>query len=285
MRTLTILTTCALLAGCTDSSIDQDSAIDGSTDVLADGPWRDLYGDLYLAPDGFELGKTRVFAHTEKTLYQVDPDNLAVTAIAPFGWPPATAITKMTDIALDKHGRMIGVSQTTVYAVDPATAACTRLATFPSSAYHFVGLSYVIDTTAIDKAEYLMGLDKDGAVYEIDPATGAAQQRGQLGGGLKAGGDVVSVKDFGTVATVTPPDSDTDWLATINPGTGAATLIGDTGVSKVFGLGYWKGEVYGFSDGGEFVLIDVDTGEATLQATNSASWWGAGVTTSAPVIE
>lgn len=242
-------------------------------------------GDAFVPPDGFEPGKAKVFAHTKDTLFQVDPETFTVSQIAAFVWPPQTDIPKMTDIALDKNGKMLGVSSTTVYSVDPTTAKCTRMATFPSGQHYFVGLSFVIDTSAVDNREYLMGLGKDGSVYEIDPDTGATTKRGGLGGGLAAGGDVVSVKGFGTVATVKPPDDDTDWLAVVDPGNGKATLIGDTGFAKVWGVGYWKGQVYGFTEGGEFVLIDVSSGQATLKTTHQEPWWGAGVTTEAPVIK
>lgn len=285
MRTLLVVT--ALLVGCADTEFNQPDAapMEAGVDQGPANPFDGLFRD-FTPRDGLELGKAKVFAHTEDTLFEVDPDTLAITQIAAFVWPPSTDIAKMTDIALDKNGRMIGVSKTTVYEIDPKTATCTRLSAFSSPDYHFVGLSYVIDTTAVDKGEYLMGLDKDGLVYEIDPTTGAATKRGELGGGLVAGGDVVSVKGFGTVATVTKtPDYTTDWLARVNPGTGTATMIGDTGFSKVWGVGYWKGQVYGFTEGGEFVLIDVNTGKATLKTTNQQPWWGAGVTTEAPVVE
>lgn len=284
MKAIHLLMVLALLSSCADTDSFED--VDGAVDAGLDSGKEDLIVAWdFIPPDGYQIGKAKVFAHTEGSLFEVDPDSLAITEIAPFSWPPNTDIAKLTDIALDKLGRMIGVSKTTVYEVDPKTAACTRLAALPSADYHFVGLSFVIDTTSVDNEEYLMGLDKDGAVYEIDPATGAAIPRGDLGGGLKAGGDVVSVKGFGTVATVKPPDDDTDWLAQVDPGNGKATLIGDTGFAKVWGLGFWKGQVYGFSEGGEFVLIDVTSGKATLQTTNQQPWWGAGVTTEAPVIK
>jgi len=263
-----------------------DTRFSGPDARVDSGVTADLFvGEPYFLPDGFELGKAKVFAHTEEELFAVDPETFAITSVAPFSWPAGTDIPKMTDIALDKQGHMIGVSKTTVYSVDPKTAKCTRLSTFPSTQYHFVGLSFVVDTTSVDKREYLMALDKDGTVYEIDPATGATKARGSLGGGLEAGGDVVSVKGFATAATVTPAGSATDWLALVDPGNGKATLVGDTGYAKVWGLGYWKGKVYGFATTGEFLLIDVATGKATLKAKNPQIWWGAGVTTEAPVID
>jgi hypothetical protein len=285
MRTPPLLVVPLLLFGCADthlSEVGPDARVDSPGSAL----WPDVFvGEARGLPDGFELGKAKVFAHTEGDLFAVDPETFAITPVAPFSWPAGTDTPKMTDIALDKQGRMIGVSKTTVYSVDPLTAKCTRLSALSSTQYSFVGLSFVVDTTSVDKREYLMALAKDGAIYEIDPATGDTKARGSLGGGLQGGGDVVSVKGFATVATVTPPGSTTDWLAMVDPGNGKATLVGDTGYGKVWGLGYWKGRVYGFATTGEFLLIDVATGKATLKAANSQIWWGAGVTTEAPVID
>jgi len=288
LQTTTLLLFLTLPTGCADTNFNGtdtgagDCGLDKGPANPKDGI---VAGDGFKPADGFEFGKTKVFVHTAEDLFEVDPDTLAITKIGAFVWPPNTDIAKMTDIALDKDGRMIGVSKTTVYDVDPKTATCTRLAAFPSTEYHFVGLSYVIDTTALDKAEYLMGLDKEGAVYKIDPKTGATTKRGELGGGLEAGGDVVSVKGFGTMATVKLANDATDSLASIDPGNGKATIIGDTGFAKVWGVAYWKGQVFGFTEGGEFVLIDVKSGKATLKATHQELWWGAGVTTEAPVVE
>ena len=43
--------------------------------------------------------------------------------------------------------------------------------------------------------------------------------------------------------------------------------------------------MFGFTSGQTFVLIDVTTGAASLVEAGDVSWWGAGVTTSAPVID
>ena len=101
-----------------------------------------------------------------------------------------------------------------------------------------------------------------------------------------ASGDIVSVKGFGTVATLVKANEQnpTDWLARVDPYTGKATPIGDTGIDRIWGLGYWEGKLYGFTSDAEFVLIDRNTGKATLVSTDNISWWGAGVTTEAPVI-
>jgi len=278
MRKVNLLLLGLVLSGCAN---DDFGSLDGGSDVSS--PWPDQFvGEA--APDGLSYGRARVFAHTEGSLYEVDPASLAISLVAAFVWPAGTDIAKMTDIALDKNGRMIGVSRTTVYSVDPKTAHCTRMASLPVTQVHFVGLSFVVGSS-IDKEEFLMGLDKDGAVYRIDPQTGTSTSIGQLGGGLQAGGDVVSVTGFGTMVTVKGATDDTDWLARLDPSTGTATLIGDTGFARVWGLGFWKGKLYGFTEAGEFVLLDPSTGKAALKATAAEGWWGAGVTTVAPVVD
>ena len=99
----------------------------------------------------------------------------------------------------------------------------------------------------------------------------------------RVSGDIVAVEGatYATVARNTPDD----WLVKVDPATGKATPIGATGVAGIWGLGYWKGKVFGFTSGNEFVLIDVNTGKARHVATGPVNWWGAGVTTLAPTIQ
>lgn len=288
----------AFAAGCADDS--PVTVPDGKvvSDLGSEGGWPDIWqSDQFVPPDGFTLGKEVVYAQTANELFKVDPQTLAVTSIGPFSDPAATEPPRITDIALDKKGRMIGVTKESVYEIDVKTAVCTKLSTAKA---HYVGLSFVVDNNSIDKKEYLMGLDKDGAVYEIDPATGQSTALGGLGSDpvdtgndLKAAGDIVSIRGFKTLATVERPmtvGEDSDWLAQIDEHTGKATLIGKVGYKGVWGLGFWKHEgknkVFGFTTAGEFLLIDVNTGTGTLQSTDATlAWWGAGVTTDAPTID
>ena len=71
----------------------------------------------------------------------------------------------------------------------------------------------------------------------------------------------------------------------VDPATGAATVIGDTGVSGIWGLGFWGNRFYGFTSDGDFVLIDPQSGATRVQESAEVSWYGAGVTTVAPVLE
>lgn len=271
---------CAALLACGPASTsggDDDDDDNGAVDASPGAPDADpSRPDSAPPPEN-----AAVYAHSSSELYKVDPDTLDVTLVGSFGWPDGA--DSMTDIAIDKSGYMVGISFGKVYAVNVLTAACTYLADLDRE---FNGLSFV-PAQDIDPggAEMLVASALDGSFYQIDPSTGASTPIGNYGGGLTSSGDVVSVRGFGTVATVKQGDLGTDWLARIDPTTGVATLIGDTGVAKIWGVGFWGDKVFGFTDDMQFVLIDVTTGAATLVETGSVRWWGAGVTTAAPVIE
>jgi hypothetical protein len=190
----------------------------------------------------------------------------------------------MTDLAIDSTGLMIGVSFTTVYQIDPTTAKTTVLSANLGESFN--ALSFVpASAVGSSGADVLVGArNTDGVVFEIDPMTGATTQIGNMGGSYVSSGDLVAVDGFGMMQTV--PGSSSDQLVQLAPGTFAATPIGTgTGFSDIWGLAFWKGKVYGFTNTGQFVLIDPTTGDATLVTNNGVQWWGAAVTTVAPVIE
>ena len=223
---------------------------------------------------------TFVYAHTASALYRIDPDSLAVTQIGPFKWP-GTA-DQMTDIAVDKTGGIVGVSETKVYKIDPATAACTLLSSGLGGAFN--GLSFVpADTVGATGDDILVGTrGDDGIVNRIDPMTGAVTAIGNMGGTFTSSGDLVAIVSFGTVQTTV--GSTSDVLARLAPNTFAATAVGSTGHEGIFGLAFWKGKVFGFTEAGEFLTIDPMTGAATVVQRGGPAWWGAGVTTVAPVL-
>ena len=223
---------------------------------------------------------TYVYAHTATTLYRIDPDSLAITKIAAFGWPAGA--DEMTDIAVDKNGGIVGVSETKVYRIDSATAACTLLTSGLQGAFN--GLSFVpAEAIGATGDDVLVGTrGDDGVVDRIDPKTGAVAVIGNMGGSFTSSGDLVAIVGFGTVQTTV--GSTSDVLARLAPSTFAATAVGATGHTGIFGLAFWKGKVFGFSEGGDFLTIDPNTGAATVVQRGGPAWWGAGVTTVAPVL-
>lgn len=227
-----------------------------------------------------------VYAHSSSTLYRVDPDTFAVSEVGPFQW--SNGSDSMTDLAIDKDGVMIGISYGSVYRVDPATAQATRLSANLQGSFN--GLSFVPSTQLglPDGPDVLVGArNTDGKIHRIDPNTGAATEVGDMGGGWVSSGDIVSIRGFGTVATVTTSGGlGSDVLARLEPGTFAATPIGnDTGYTDLWGIGFWKGQVFGFAENGAFVLVDTTTGAATPVETSAPRWWGAAVTTAAPIVD
>jgi hypothetical protein len=222
-----------------------------------------------------------VYANSDSSLYRVDPDTLQVTLVGAFGWPSGS--DQMTDIAIDRSGNMLGISYDKVYSVDKSNAACAYLAPLDRQ---FNGLSFVPAQAGDPQGqEMLIASALDGSLYQIDPTSGASSLIGNYGGGMGSSGDVVSVAGFGTVATVTQPSDTSDWLARIDTISGKATPIGSTGVGSIWGLGFWKNQVFGFTVDNQFVLIDPKSGAGKIVQTGSVSFWGAGVTTLAPVVQ
>jgi hypothetical protein len=223
----------------------------------------------------------KVYAHSPSTLYEVDPNTLVVSVVDDFGWPNGS--DQMTDIALDEAGSMVGMTYTDVYAVDKATAVCTHLSSF--SGVNFNGMSWVEGVGADPQGKTLIGVNQAGDYVTIDPQTGAQNTVGEYGGSFGSSGDLVYVRGAGVFATAVDATHATDVLVSINAGTGVATLIGETGFADIWGLAYWGGTIFGFTDGGQFITIDPATGLGTLVESTSYQFWGAGVTTIAPIVD
>lgn len=224
------------------------------------------------------VDNVRVYAHSSDSLYAINPRDFGVVRIGLFQWPADGNDHRMTDIAINAAGDIWGITFGALYRVDPATARCTYVADFAGSTVN--GLSFVPADEFSGDTEVLLAADRLGIVYRVDTTTGRTTQIGLYGDGLGSSGDIVSVASAGTFATVV--DGGIEYLARINPTTGRATIIGQTGQTETWGLGYWRGTVYGFTSQGFAVTIDIRTGRATLAQRQGPPWWGAGVTTIAP---
>lgn len=241
-------------------------------------------GGSFTAPDGAPQSRPpvvdgEVFGHSENRLFRVDTSTHAVTEVGLF-----QGCTYVADIALDAQSNMYASTGAELFLIENNTAHCTRIAqgTFPNS------LSFVPAGTLDDAAETLVGFQ--GADYvKIDPATGKVDKIGELGGGFASSGDVVSAKGGKTYVTVRGP-SCADCLAEIDPKTGKMTKNwGPLGKSDVFGLAFWGGDIYAFTNAGELLLVTVDNDALDVKplpienAPAGLKFWGAGSTTSAPV--
>jgi hypothetical protein len=137
----------------------------------------------------------------------------------------------------------------------------------------------------------------DGSYVRIDPQSGAVTELGQLGNNLRSSGDIVSVKGGKTFLTVKDVGfkgacTQSDCLVEVDPKTGAAlTNLGSVGHKNVFGLAFWAGKIYGFSDSGVLfeVTVGAQGGISTVvipipQGPSDLEFWGAGSSTSAPLV-
>lgn len=234
---------------------------------------------------GGNLGQSAVYAHTATSLYRIDPDTYAATKVGDFGLTGLLEV--MTDLAIDANGNLVGVTFSSVYSIDANTGRATLLSG-GSLLQQFNGLSFV-PASAVGQtgADVLIGTDNaNGNVYNVNPATGVTSVIGSMGGSFISSGDVVSVADGTSAQTYqTVPGTTHDVLVKLAASTFHATPIGtNTGFDKIYGLGFWKGKVFGFTYTGQIITIDPTTGVGTMVANSGVQWNGAAVTTVAPLI-
>jgi len=220
-----------------------------------------------------------VYGHSPTTLYKLDPKTKAVSVVGPFDCSQS-----VIDLAIDENNNAFVTSFTGFYSLDLKTAKCKSIASgnYPNS------LSFVPKGTLDPNAEALVGYF--GAQYvRIDTKTGAVSNVGTgLSGGFTSSGDIVSVKSGGTFLTVKGP-SCSDCLLQVDPKTGALVQnYGSLGYADVFGIAFWGGAVYGFTNGGQLFEVTAQNNmiKTTLvpipNAPMGLQFWGAGSSTSVP---
>lgn len=263
-----------------------------------DGPGADAAGNPDAngtGTDGNVADFSKVYVNSPDSLYRLDTTTLMPVLIGPFA---NLGTQSMTDIAVDKGDQMVGITLNKIYTVDVTTGEATLIANVEAGTPNFTSLSFVpVDLSEPDGDEILVAAADDGTVYEIDRTSGVTTPLGAYGtvteGVVRSSGDIVAVRGAGIFATVTIGDADgePDHLAQIDPVTWAATpLATQTNYDKIFGIGYWRGHIYGLVDlgsvaGGAIVELDPVTGASTLVDQGDIRWYGAGVTTNAPIVD
>jgi hypothetical protein len=218
--------------------------------------------------------KTFGYANSTDTLYRINGDTDAFTTVGAFGGDCAGLV--IGDIAIDHTGAMYAVSiggTPGLFAVDDTTATCTHVGNLGGPTCN--GLTFGADPN--DTSSDLLYAGCATSLYTIDVATGAATQVGAFGNGLSSSGDILSVRGFGTFATLTS-GSGNDVLAAVDPATGQATVVGtDIGYAQVWGLGYANGALLGFTGADQLLSIDDTTGAGAVldPATNVAAYGAA----------
>jgi len=220
----------------------------------------------------------RILVNTDTTLYDLDPDTLALAELGAFKFPPGTDDRRMTDIALDRRGRLWGVSFDAFYQIDPHTLVATRLGpTPPGAQINSLAILSGSVTGSREQPDLLVAAGyQTSVVYSVDTKRGTLTPIGDLVG-WQASGDITWGPGVGPVITLRRPFGD-DVLAKLEPVTFHATPIGDSiGFSHVLGLARLDHSLLGVTEDGDILEIDVATGAGRKLAHHPLVFYGAAV--------
>jgi len=198
-----------------------------------------------------------IYLNTSTELYSWS-DNLSL--IGTFT-EDGQAVSGMTDIAIDFHGRMYGITATTLYQIDPQTAEIEKKTNL-SKKYN--GLTCLFDGTLIAAGDTLDILDET-ADYALTffPE-----------GLLTTSGDIIMLPDGLLYWSVKEPNQP-DRIAVVDPIHGSLVRINNVMISGIYGLAYSDDNLYGFTSNKEVIVIDQESGEIKETHSLLAQWWGA----------
>lgn len=276
---------------CSQMEDSPSPPFDAGTGLTMDDAGMKLVGS---SADAAVPAVIEVYGHTRSNLYSVNPVTYTATNRGPFktGATFTTNITDMTDIALDKNGEMWGVTFSKLYKIDyestPGTIKCTFLANLATS---FNGLTFIPAGMGLDPVnETLIGIANNGGWWRVNLSASPVTltKLGNYPAGYTSSGDGVGIIGDAVYATVNKTGSANVRVVKVNPVNGG--IITDLGMTTVptgtglFGVGYWGGKMFGFAGDGKFYTINLTNGATTYVSKPTTEWWGAGVTTSAPVV-
>jgi hypothetical protein len=182
-----------------------------------------------------------------------------------------TTDAQLTDIAFAPDGRLLGITASYVYEVDPSDGSSTLIG---HHGFGEPGQSAAIDALTFGPDGLLYGAGDD-ALITIDPATGAGTWVGDLSGHRSAGD--LAVDGLGRLLLTT----DDGLLVSVDPRQGGAQTVGSLPYTDLFALaGTGDGSLYGIRSTNEVMQIDPNTGQATPIAQLEGNFllgyaWGA----------
>jgi hypothetical protein len=201
-------------------------------------------------------------------LLRIDPATGAAYATA------STSLAMM-DIAAAPDGRLFGITDAHLVRIDPATGRSELVG-------DGTGFSD-LNALAADPDGILYAATRGGRLITISHSTGRGALRGDYGQWLSSSGDLAFAVD-GTLYATVDDGNHHDTLMRIDSDTGAATPVGSTGFSEVFGLTFAPdGTLYGSADADRrdspvLIRIDPRTGAGTLVGELGTAGGVAGLT-------
>lgn len=253
-----------------DASPFQDAQHDGAFG----GP------DASLTPDAPITAEPYMLACSPDTLYKVDVDTQIAIPIGPI----SNGSTPLSILALAGTATVlyaIPSSLNVLLSVDPATGTVTQSRTL-SPKRNYYGFTYVpAGELGLGKpAVWFAGTDGTGEpnsdaahLWTIDVTAGTATIGGAFGGDLTIAGDLAWVQGKGLYGTFYGPGCmSATCVASIDPTSGAATILTMTGPPNALALSGFRGQLWALDTAGGVWLIDTTTGNSTLQFTTSVQW-------------
>jgi hypothetical protein len=188
---VTICVAAGAVSGCSASGVKGGGFGDGVPDggsvvVGADGgPTFVLDGSN--GDGGKPASETKLYAHTNKKLYQLDTKDLSkLKDLGEFDCIQSGAgsqFTSMTDIAVDRDGKLYGVAENAVFLDMQVTATGVTCGTkvVLKSPGKFLGASMAPVGVLYPNREALLIADTNGEIYDVDTATGGTTLVGNFG--------------------------------------------------------------------------------------------------------
>lgn len=202
-----------------------------------------------------------IYAQTtgSSKLYTIDVITGTATLIGTTSGP------SLTDIAFWGPS-LYGISFYTLYRINPISGERTTIGSLGASGVNALAVSPITGK--------MYAASTSGTFMVVNPATGHSTQIGTYGTGKTSSGDLAFDNNGTLYATVNLSAASTDALAIINLETGAATIIGDTGYTRVYGLVHQNGALFAVTSSGDVLSINKNTGAATLIGPSGVSAFG-----------
>ena len=190
---------------------------DGSTGILSldgGGPTPPQQGDATITV------QTTIYAHTDDTLYSLDPKTNAVTMIGAFsGTSDASTDSTVTDLAVNSAGQVYVCTESVVYEANVpdggGTVPLTKVVTINApSGTRFYALAFTtVDALGTGTGEVLIAGDSNGNLWSIDLTSGASVNLGNFGSDPSIAGNFLALS--GDIVFYADSSGTSHGLATI----------------------------------------------------------------------
>jgi hypothetical protein len=205
---------------------------------------------VWLVAQGAAAGPKAYVSDADRYLWEVDTTTAQAAQV---GRMPIF----LSDLAISPDAVLYGISFTRLYTVDTATADVDLIGPLGVSGAN--ALEFGPDGR-------LFLATQSGELRTVDVATGASSPLLEI---PLSSGDLAFDRDgrlFVTTFSPSDPDDFADLLVEIDLDGATTRAAGGIGFPNVFGLAFRGDQLVGFTEAGQVIAIDTETGEGTLLA-------------------